>query len=251
MNQKTTVLSNKLLRIEAWFLGIVFFIIGLSTISSTPVAAILLIIIALLLLPPVTRFIKNKWNISLSRKMRVGISIFLLIISVVIFIVNAPPEAQTTVVMAPTDATSTPQGQIEEIADNAAPGMTNESNENHLRSVSVMEDPQGGWDVNVQLNSDDNLTENLTKTGVLSQISDEFIALYNGTSSISSVSVEAFMQLTDKYGNTKDGMVYSATLDKATASQVNWNNDKSLLELSILPGVWQTDYDLFSVNQNL
>jgi hypothetical protein len=164
----------------------------------------------------------------------------------ILYCVTAPPEARTLVTATPIDAASTPQGQIEEIADNAAPGMTNDTNEYHLRNVIVVADAGGGWDVNVALNGDDNVTSHLIQLGAYNLISDEFIALYTSTSTVAKMSIDFFMRTTDKYGHTNDTALYSATLDKATAGKVNWNADRALLEQQILPGVWKTDFDQLS-----
>jgi len=189
--------------------------------------------------------------VRLSRKKVVLVFLSSAFVFFILYCITAPPEAQTLVTAAPNDATSTPQGEIEQIADNAAPGMTNDTNKYHMENTIVTPDPNGGWDVLVALNGDDNLTQNLTRLGVIQQISNEFIALYTGTSTISKVSVDVSLQLTDKYGNVNTDSVYSAILDKATASKVNWSADPSLLKANILPGVWDTQYDLFSIDSNL
>ncbi len=183
----------------------------------------------------------------MSRKKAVAIFLSGAFVFFILYCVTAPPEAQTQVVVAPTFATSTPEGQIQEIADNAAPGMTNDSNEYHMRNVIVAPDPAGGWDVDIALNGDDNVTQNYIRQGGIRQISDEFIALYTATTSVNKVSADVFFQETDKYGNATDTVMYSATLDKATASKVNWSADKAVLESQILPGVWHTDFDLFTI----
>ena len=186
------------------------------------------------------RLVRMKSRVKAGAVFSIGMFVFF-----IFYAVTAPPETQTLVTASPTDATSTPEGQIEQVADNAARGMTNVSNEYHLRNVIVTPHPDGGWDVDVALNGDDNLTENLTKLGIIQQISDEFIALYTSTSTVSKASVDAYLRLTDKYGNTNDSVIYSATLYKATASKVNWSADTTLLKSDILPGVWHTDFDLF------
>jgi hypothetical protein len=163
--------------------------------------------------------------------------------------VTTPPEAQTLDTATPINATSTPQGQLEEIADNAAPGMTNDTNEYHLRNVIVVPDTGGGWNVDVALNGDDNLTSHLIRVGAYQQISDELIALYTTTSTVAKVSVDFYLRATDRYGHTNDTALYGATLDKTTAMKVNWSADKTLLAQQILPGdgkraltSYRTDY---------
>jgi tRNA_anti-like len=60
----------------SWIFGVLFGIMAISTIFSEPLTGILNLLIAIILLPPCNRFLKNKFNISLSR----GLKIFLVIV---------------------------------------------------------------------------------------------------------------------------------------------------------------------------
>jgi hypothetical protein len=137
-----------------------------------------------------------------------------------------------------------PASQIKAIVGNVLQGQTNQSNEPKLRSVDVEPDPavKGGWDVTVEFNGDNNLSNGLTKDGLESETADVFIAVYTSGQKIETATVTGYLPLTDKYGNTSDGMVYRATLTTDDASQINWSLDKATLELQILPGVWDLDY---------
>jgi hypothetical protein len=53
-------------------------------------------------------------------------------------------------------------------------------------------------------------------------------------------SVAAYMPLTDQYGNTSDGVVYKSVLRKDVASKINYNEEKAVLELNIIPKLWTT-----------
>jgi hypothetical protein len=79
----------------------------------------------------------------MSRNKAVATFFIISLIFFLLYCVTSPPEVQTLVTAAPVDPTSTPQGQIEEIADNAAPGMTNDTKEYHLRNVVVVPDTGG------------------------------------------------------------------------------------------------------------
>jgi hypothetical protein len=48
------------------------------------------------------------------------------------------------------------------------------------------------------------------------------------------------MPLTDQYGNTSDGVVYKSVLRKDVASKINYNEEKAVLELNIIPKLWTT-----------
>ncbi len=55
----------------AWVIGAMFGLIGIVGIFSRPISSIFAIIAALVILPPVSAFIKNKYNIYIARKWRV------------------------------------------------------------------------------------------------------------------------------------------------------------------------------------
>lgn len=151
------------------------------------------------------------------------------------------PAQTTTAVPAPV-ALPSEENQIKAIVANILQGKTNMSNEARLRDVKIDQQPDGGWAVLVSFNGNENLTLGLTKSGIEKDMSDIYIALYTSGKNIDTVQTVAYLQLTDKYGNTSDGMAYRSVLDKATAAKVNWSADKATLELQILPGVWQATY---------
>jgi hypothetical protein len=157
---------------------------------------------------------------------------------------QAPISQSNTQAIATSSAPQDPASQIKAIVGNVLQGQTNESNEPKLRSVDVEPDPavKDGWDVTVEFNGDNNLSNGLTKDNLVTQTSDVFIALYTSGQKIETATVTGYLPLTDKYGNTSDGMVYRATLITDDASQINWSSDKATLELQILPGVWDLDY---------
>ena len=151
-----------------------------------------------------------------------------------------------------TETTDTTPDQVKTVVANVLQGTTNSSHENRLRNITVRPNTQRGWDVSVDFNADDNLTENMTKQGVQMKMSDVYAALYSDKGlNVSSANVTSYMQLLDKYGNTKDEPVYVTSLDKDVANKINWSVDKSVLELDILPGLWTVNQDLFAINPNL
>jgi hypothetical protein len=154
-----------------------------------------------------------------------------------------PPQstAQTT---AASNVPQDPVSQIKATVGNVLQGQTNESGESKIRNIDVEPDlaVKGAWDVTVDFNGDNNITNGMTENGIEIQMSDIYIALYTSNQKIEIATVTAYLPVTDKYGNTSDGIVYRSTLDIDDASKINWNADKSTLELQILPGVWSTDF---------
>jgi len=74
-------MSNKIYRILAWVFGTIFLLAAVGSLFSNILTATLFLLVSALLLPPVTVFIKKKWNYPLSRKARIISSIVLLAIS--------------------------------------------------------------------------------------------------------------------------------------------------------------------------
>lgn len=110
----------------------------------------------------------------------------------------------------------------------------------YLRNVSLTKQVDGGWGVFIDFNASDNLSKNLRKTGIESDMSELYIALYTSDYNVTSVVISAYFPLVDKYGKETEGIVYKTYLDKAEADKVNWEADSSTLKLQILPSVWTT-----------
>lgn len=152
------------------------------------------------------------------------------------------PQAQS-VKNEPTSAPQAPvlseQDQVKALVTDQLKGTNNMKRDN-LKKVEVSEGEDGGWNVTVEFNANDNLSTNLRKKGIEKKMSEIYTALYQSGKDIKTASITAYFPLADKYGNESDGLVYKSTLDKAVADKVNWKADRSTLQLSILPQVWTT-----------
>lgn len=158
-----------------------------------------------------------------------------------------PENAElATEAQAPNEPTNPPaptlseQDQIKMLVSDQLKGQ-NGMKKDKLKSVEVTEQKNGGWDVAVEFNASDNLTKNLQRSGIERQMSEIYTALYKSGKNIKTTSVNAYFPLRDQYGNVSDFVVYATTLDSDEASKVNWNVDQSLLNISILPGIWTTN----------
>jgi hypothetical protein len=190
--------------------------------------------------------IKPKWIKLADRKKVIlyyGLGAFiLLIISTATFTPPTPPAADIPTPTVAANVPQDPQSQIKAIVANILQGQTNESGESKLRDITVATDTDGTYDVLVEFNADNNFTNSMAKNGIEIEMSDVYIALYTSEigKKIEIVDVKAYLPLTDKYGNTQDGVVYGSVLDGSDAAQINWSEDKATLELQVLPGVWTT-----------
>jgi len=134
----------------------------------------------------------------------------------------------------------TPEEAIKGIITKELKGKNN-NNKPYLRDINVAMDNNEA-SVIISYNADENLTTNLALTGIKGKMSELYTRLYKSNKPIKSVSVCAYMSLTDKYGNEKDDIVYTTVLSKEEAAKVNWNADDALLKYSILPKVWTNNF---------
>jgi hypothetical protein len=139
-----------------------------------------------------------------------------------------------------TPASLTPEEAIKNIINKELKGNNNKSKP-YIRGINLSMDNNEA-SVIISYNADDNLTVNLALTGIKGKMSELYSKLYRSNSPIKSVSVCAYMTLTDKYGNESDDIVYTTVLGKAEAAKVNWNADDAVLKYSILPKVWTNNY---------
>lgn len=109
-----------------------------------------------------------------------------------------------------------------------------------IRGVDVVPQQQGGYGVFVEFNAAQSSSASVIKQGIEYGMADVYTALYTSGLDVRTASVVAYLPLTDKYGNTSDGMVYKTILDKAVASKVNWSASKDTLEWKVLPSLWDT-----------
>lgn len=137
-------------------------------------------------------------------------------------------------------AALTPQETIKNIIQKELKGKNN-NDKPYLKDISLeMEGNEAS--VIISYNADENLTTNLTLTGIKGKMGELYTKLYKSHSPLKSVSVCAYMSLTDKYGNASDDIVYTTVLQKEEANKVNWNADDAVLKYSILPKVWHNNF---------
>lgn len=139
-----------------------------------------------------------------------------------------------------TPAALTPEEKIKGIIQKELKGKNN-NDKPYLKDINLVMDNNEA-SVIINYNADENLTTNLTLTGIKGRMGELYTKLYKSNSPIKSVSVCAYMALTDKYGNASDDIVYTTVLSKEEAAKVNWSADESMLKYSILPKVWSNNF---------
>ncbi|MDP8258814.1 MAG: hypothetical protein P9L90_05285 [Candidatus Aadella gelida] len=185
---------------------------------------------------------KEKPKLTRRQKWLFAILIILFVIMIIALASDGdtPSQSQKEIQQNQIDMSQlTEDEQIEMLVSNELKGNNNMKTA-YVRKIDVVEQTNGGLGVFVEYNADDNLTTNLSKGGIESKMSEIYTALYTSGKDIRTASVTAYFPLLDSYGNKKDGVVYKSVLNKTEADKVNWNADKSLLKVTILPSVWTT-----------
>ena len=133
------------------------------------------------------------------------------------------------------DNNSTPEQKIE------AKVRASVSDSKKIKDVQVIKQINSGYGVLVNINASDNLSNDLIKKGVWSDMAAIYTALYKDPMEVSQASVVAYMDGADKYGKTSNQVVMKTSLAKEEAQKVNWSIQQASLALQILPNVWVTD----------
>ncbi len=148
-------------------------------------------------------------------------------------------------------AQKAPQTREEAIEKRIRDAVAKRSNTNKDKiaeikiNKSFADNADGKFVAVVTINGSDNLSEDLIKKGIWVDMADIYMALYKNYSDIQEATIIAKFPMSDKYGNNSDEVVLKTSLSSQEAKKVNWNADKSVLELSILPNVWNTQTNRF------
>lgn len=138
------------------------------------------------------------------------------------------------------ESSLSPEEQIRKTIEDQLPGQNNMDTD-RLESIEMAKDSTGLYRVEIGFNADDNFSKNMIKTGIESQMSEIYQAIFTKFDNVGEISIGARFPLADAYGNESLKVVYYTTLTKAEADKINWNTSDATLKLRIIPGVWQTD----------
>lgn len=144
------------------------------------------------------------------------------------------------------DITETKSYAIEKMVRSSVGEKTNTFRDK-IREIRINSayDNENQFTVFVAINGDELVTKESIKNSLYIDNSDIYIALYKNRQDIREASIVSYVVTVDKYGNESDTVVLKTSLNSIEAKKVNWNQDKSLLELEILPSVWNTVKSIF------
>lgn len=173
-----------------------------------------------------------------AKQTAIGCGTIIVILLIVGAIINALVSGEDTPVatLAP-DAS--PEDRIRSAVLGVLEGDTNwDPPQPRHRDTTVMAE-EGGFAVVVEFNANDNMTDNLRRSGIDKTMAEVYQALYSDGLQVTEAVVHGYFPLIDRFGNESVDKVASTALDAETAAQVNWQADESTLHLQILPGVWE------------
>lgn len=138
--------------------------------------------------------------------------------------VDVEPEDET---IEPEDTEpTTVEGQIEQSIINT---LGENTNMDSPRIIELAINNHAGTDdpndkiVIARMNANENLTSNMTRTGILNQSAEVFEELFL-IDEVEQVSLMWFLPLTDTYGNVSPGEVLRVEIDREISERINWDN---------------------------
>lgn len=151
---------------------------------------------------------------------------------------------QVTPTLKPTTSPKTPEQAIEDKIRASVAKRTN-TNKDKIIEIRINKafDNDKEYLVFVNMNADDNLSDDWIKKGIKGDMADIYIALYKQPIGVREATVFAYFPMIDKYGNTSDMMIMKTSLAATEAQKINWNQDESIISHQILPDIW-TEKDL-------
>ncbi len=240
--------KKKSMRTYAWIFGIISLLIGVCSIFSSPIIGILFIIISTLLLPPVTTFVKKKYDISLSRNVRMATSaIILLIISGGILTttstssqsnevgVNTQNQSSIKTTSTPNTKTQptqqTPLSDGQKIENVVSPLLQQDAilqasydnNDSYILSDNADDPSDKQQDVQIAIDtgpvSDDK--DYIMLTGALTE--SIFQKIFQIDPNFVWVNVGYFGPVTDQYGNATTSQLMGYGIDRMLYNKINWS----------------------------
>lgn len=101
-------------------------------------------------------------------------------------------------------------------------GEKNNMDKERIADLTVTELVEGS-NVVIDLNASENLTNGMTRTGILMN-SVEILEPLSKVGGIANIKLVWLLPLVDQYGNEEDGRVLSFVIDKETRDKINWEN---------------------------
>lgn len=239
MENQNKVEGNKMTLISGlgWFFGVVIGIVGLVQLGKNVVSGIIYLLIAVILIPPLSKSIQSKFNINLSRSVKILIILILFVISGTLSDKRAPniPQSSSSVT---TTEPSQPLTLEQQITNKINEELGDKGNNDKPRVVKVEITPykaseikEYGYKSNedvkevlIVINASENLTTNLQKATLSKEASKIFQSVFPLSPQIGDVIVWSQLPVKDQYGNVEDKTAVTYHMARPLFNKVNWDN---------------------------
>ncbi len=251
MNQSSEVKTKNTTFLIAikWIVGIILIVTGLFQISTDFISGLLFILVGIIPLPPFNKLLKDKFNLALSRYVKVGAMIVLIVIAGSL-LENKPSEVATTV---SNEIPTKTEPQVQEVVVATAPkpktleekiteainsSLGSQTNTKKPRLVDVQvtkytasmlseygyKSTDNISSILIIINSDENLTSNLQKSTMDNEASKLIQSIFPIDSNIGDIIIWSQLPVKDKYGNTKDDTAIIFSVSRPLSAKINWSN---------------------------
>lgn len=236
------VTSGSLLR---WILSVFLLIGGFGMLFSSFIAGLTTLLAGIIIFPPATGYIKEKYNFSLSRGMKILVVIVLLVISGSM-LGESTPSAVTDDPVTPSEDVTSTASDVPAEPLTLEQQVTNKINEvlgptSNMDKPTVVRVEVATYNDNdlkmygykptdevkgllIIINASENLTTNLQKSTMADEAADIFQNVFPLSSQIGDIIIWSQLPVKDQYGNTKDDTAITYAMGRPLFAKINWSN---------------------------
>lgn len=228
-----------------WVISVIFLVGGFGMLFSSFISGLASIVAGLIIFPPVSRYVKEKYNFSPSRGMKILAVLVLLFISgSTLGESESKPVADSTATAPQTSASATNDSPAEPLSleqqitnkINEALGATNNTNKPTVVKVEVnkynaaelkaygyksIDDVKG---LLITINASENLTTKLQKGSMAGEAAKIFQSVFPLSSQIGDIIIWSQLPTKDQYGNTKDSTTITYAMGRPLFEKMNWTD---------------------------
>jgi len=230
--------------VSRWVISIILLVGGFGMLFSSFIAGLATLLAGVIIFPPANKYVKEKYNFSPSRGMKILAVLVLLVISgSTLGESESKPVADSTAtaptsVSDNTDAPVVPLTLEQQVTNkiNEALGAINNTDKPTVVKVEIdtynaAELKAYGYkstdDVKrllITINASENLTTNLQKGAMAGEAADIFQSAFPLSSQIGDIIIWSQLPTKDQYGNTKDDTAITYAMGRPLFEKMNWTD---------------------------
>lgn len=181
---------------------------------------------------------QNKTWADLSLKEKVGgivgiLVILFLLIMLKGLIFGGPSDSKTSDTNQTSLSSMSEEDRLKHIATTAA--TEGDGLAKAVREVRVIPEPDGSFSVNVVFFDDSFRYSTIKQT-----MGNIYLALFKSNVKLETVMVAVKNEYRNSYGDVQEIIVLQTQLTNEVAQKINYDTDTALLQMKIIPGLWET-----------